>query len=213
MTKRTILGLSLGALGAFFIGCQDGPSTPSAPSAESAPAADTPSALTAPNTGSAPGVTSVEGTFDVGAPFAVSASGGGNWILEVFGLEVGNVLAFNAKRSADGVVQGEIEYQQTVFGETFRFHGPVTCVEVYDDGTRAKFGGPITRSNDPDIPVGLFMWFTVTDNGEGASGSPDQATIFGVGDEQANEDFCASPAPPPALFFTEVTSGNISVNG
>ncbi len=213
MTKRAILGLSLGALGAFFIGCQDGPSTPSAPSTESAPAAETPSALTAPNTESAPGVTSVEGTFDLGAPFAVSASGGGNWILDFFGLEVGNVLAFNAQRSGDGTVQGQWEYQQTFLGDVFRFHGDVTCIEVYDDGTRAKFGGPITRSNDPTIPVGLFGWWTVVDNGDGASGTLDGSSIIGVGDEQANEDFCTSAAPPNPLFFADVTSGNISVDG
>lgn len=213
MTKRAILGFSLGALGAFFIGCQDGHPTPSAPSTESVPAAETPSALTAPNTESAPGVTSVEGTFDIGAPFAVSASGGGNWILDFFGLEVGNVLAFNAKRSDDGRVQGQWEYQQTFLGEVLRFHGNVTCIEVYDDGTLAKFGGLITRSNDPGIPAGLFGWFSVEDNGDGSSGTLDGSSIIGVGDEQANEDFCASDAPPNPLFFADVTNGNISVEG
>lgn len=213
MTKRAILGLSLGALGVFFIGCQEGPSTPSTPSAESGSVAETPSALTAPAAESTPGVTSVEGTLDVGAPFAASASGGANWILDFSGLEVGNVLAFNAKRSADGTVQGQWEYQQTFLGDVFRFHGSVTCIEVYDDGTRAKFGGPITRSNDPTIPVGLFGWWTVVDNGPGGSGTLDGSSIIGVGDEQANEDFCASSEPPNPVFFADVTSGNISVDG
>lgn len=223
MNKQSILGVSLGALAVAFAACEDGPSAPSTDVAGTTEAA--PSALTMPATESTPlagepsssattpGIASVDRTLEAGAPFAASLTGGGNWDL-VFGeLVVGNVLAVNAKRTADGQVEGQMEYQQSFQGDTFRFHGPVTCIAVYDEGTRAKFGGPITRSDDPAIPVGLFMWFTVSDNGEGASGELDKATIFGIGDEQANEDFCASPDLPPPVFFTEVTSGNFRVDG
>lgn len=154
------------------------------------------------------------------APTVVAAaSGGANWDLFCCDLTgdgvpdaIGNVLAFNAVRHADGRVSGQIEYQQSALGDFFRFHGPVTCIGVYDDGTRAKFGGLITRSDDPTIPVGLYMWFTVVDNGNGAGSPPDRSSILGIGDEAANEAFCASDAPPNARFSADVTSGEIRVS-
>lgn len=161
----------------------------------------------------------VEASMAVNAPsVAASASGGANWDLGGFDLDddgdedpVGNVLAFNAVRYDDGSVRGQIEYQQSALGDAFRFHGTVTCIAVYD-GNRAKFGGPITRSDDPTIPVGVYMWFTVVDNGQGAASAPDRSSIFGIGDNAANEAFCASDAPPNPLFSADVTSGDIRVN-
>ncbi len=154
------------------------------------------------------------------ANVAAFAQGGGTWALNLGDLDgdgeddpIDNILGFTAVRYEDGRVQGQMEYKQKVFGLSFEFHGPVTCIGVYDDGTRAKFGGPITRSNDPTIPAGVFMWFTVIDNGEGAAADPDRSTILGIGDEQANEDFCASDAVPPAIFLADLTSGNITVAG
>lgn len=151
---------------------------------------------------------------------AAAASGGGTWLLNIGDLDgdglddpIGNVIGFRAVRFTDGSVRGQIEYKQYELGESLEFHGPVTCIGVYDGGTRAKFGGPITRSNYPPIPVGTFMWFTVVDNGEGANAPPDRSSILGIGDEQANEDFCASDAPPNPRFSADVTSGNIQVDG
>jgi hypothetical protein len=148
-----------------------------------------------------------------------SAAGGASWILGGLDLDgdgdadpVGNVLAFNAVRYADGSVDGEIEYHQSGLGERFLFHGKVTCISVYD-GNRARFGGPITRSEDPGVPVGRFMWFTVVDNGDGASGAPDRSSIFGLGTNAANEAFCANPALPNPRFSADIESGNIRVNG
>jgi hypothetical protein len=153
------------------------------------------------------------------APNVVAAaSGGANWDLGGFDLTgdgvedpIGNVLAFHAVRYADGGVSGQMEYQQSALGDSFRFHGTVTCIGVYD-GNRAKFGGPITRSDDETIPVGVFMWFTVVDNGQGAGSAADRSSIFGIGDEAANEAFCASNAPPNPRFSADITSGNIRVN-
>lgn len=160
------------------------------------------------------GVATTDAQLDVLPPnVAASARGGGNWILRVFGLEVDNVISFTAVRYEDGTVDGQMEYKQRALGESFDFHGPVTCIGVYDGGTRAKFGGPITRSNDPTIPVGVFMWFTVVDNGQGAGSSPDRSSILGIGDEQENEEFCASDAPPNPLFSADLTNGNITVDG
>ena len=167
------------------------------------------------------GLTTSEAGLDVLPPnVAAFARGGGTWDLNLGDLDgdgaddpINNVLGISAVRYEDGTVKGQMEYKQRVFGLSFDFHGPVTCIGVYDDGTRAKFGGPITRSNDPDIPVGVFMWFTVVDNGQGAGSPPDRSSILGIGDEQANEDFCASDAPPNSRFSADLTSGNIVIDG
>ena len=152
-----------------------------------------------------------------GPNVVVSASGGARWDLGGLDLDgdgaddpVGNVLAFNAVRKADGSVGGQIEYQQSALGETFRFHGTVTCIDVYE-GNRGRFGGPITFSDDPTVPVGLFMWFTVVDNGAGSSGTPDRSSILGLGDHEANERFCANPNPPNPRFSANIESGDIRV--
>jgi len=141
-----------------------------------------------------------------------SASGGVHWTIELpnpFGVEVGNQpLAFNAKKYADGTVEGQFEYHQVVEGESFNFHVEVTCMNVYD-GNRAKIGGVIRVSNDPTLPPGNFAWFQVFDNGEGAEVPPDQSSLIGFGNEAANEAFCASPNLP--RFGPWDVQGNVQV--
>lgn len=126
-----------------------------------------------------------------------SATGGAHFTVpaDVFGDEVGNVLTFNARKDAAGNVSGHYNYHQTYQGELFKFNGRVTCMNVYD-GNRAKIGAIIDVSNDPTLPVGVFIWWSVIDRGEGAGSPPDQSTIIGAGDEAANEAFCDSSALP-----------------
>jgi hypothetical protein len=141
-----------------------------------------------------------------------SASGGIHWTIELpnpFGVAVGNQpLTFNATKYADGTVSGQFEYHQVALGESFNFHVEVTCMNVYD-GNRAKIGGVIRVSNDPTLPPGVFAWFQVFDNGEGADGPPDQSGLVGFGNEAANEAFCNSPNPP--LFGPWDVHGNVQV--
>jgi len=141
-----------------------------------------------------------------------SASGGIHWTIELpnpFGVVVGNQpLTFNAKKYADGTVSGQFEYHQVALGESFNFHVEVTCMNVYD-GNRAKIGGVISVSNDPTLPPGMFAWFQVFDNGEGAADPPDQSGLVGFGNEAANEAFCNSPNPP--LFGPWDVDGNVQV--
>lgn len=137
------------------------------------------------------------------------ASAGAEWTVPAsqFGFEIENVLAFNAKKHADGSVSGRIEYHQSFLGFDIRLNARMTCMEIYD-GNRVKYGGVVEVSNDPDIVPGeLFIWFQGIDNGEG--GEPDLSTIAGAGDDAANEAFCASPAPPRFVF---PVSGNIQVS-
>jgi hypothetical protein len=147
-----------------------------------------------------------------GGPAVISANGGIHWTIPLpnaFGVEVLNQpLAFNAKKYADGSVNGQFEYHQIVEGESFNFHVEVTCMSMYD-GNRAKIGGEIRTSNDPTIPPGTFAWFQVFDNGEGANSPPDQSSLVGFGDEVANEAFCNSPNLP--RFGPWDVEGNVRV--
>lgn len=148
-----------------------------------------------------------------GGPGVVaSASGGVHWTIPLpneFGVDIGNQpLSFNAKKYANGAVSGEFEYHQLGLGESFNFHVDVTCMNVYD-GHRAKIGGVIRVSNDPTLPPGVFAWFQVFDNGEGANAPPDQSGLIGFGNEAANEAFCNSPNLP--RFGPWDVEGNVQV--
>jgi hypothetical protein len=156
----------------------------------------------------------IPATATGGSGRVASASGGVHWTIPLpnpFGVEVGNQpLTFNAKKYADGTVAGQFEYHQVALGESFNFHVEVTCMNVYD-GNRAKIGGVIRVSNDSTLPPGVFAWFQVFDNGEGANAPPDQSSLVGFGDETANEAFCNSPNLP--RFGPWDVEGNVQVRG
>lgn len=162
----------------------------------------------------APGVPDEARFASAAGPTVVAAANGGiHWTVPAsrFGFEIGNKLSFNGRRLADGTVLGRIEYHQSFLGNDIRLNARITCLQVYDDGTRVKYGGVVTASNDPDIVPGeLFIWFQGIDNGEGAGAPPDRSTIAGAGGEAANEAFCASDAPPVNVFDVQ---GNIDVSG
>ncbi len=142
-----------------------------------------------------------------------SANGSAHWTIPLpnqFGVVVENrTLSFNARKDADGTVTGRFEYHQVVEGEAFKFNVDVTCLNVYD-GNRAKLGGVITVSSDPTLPVGVFAWFSVFDNGEGANAAPDRSSLVGFGTEAANEAFCNSPNLP--RFGPWDVDGNVQVS-
>lgn len=140
-----------------------------------------------------------------------SATGGADWVLEVFGFTIPQTLGFSATKFADGTVRGHINYHQIFLGERLRFNATVTCMSVYG-GNRVKYGGEIVLSNDPTIPPGTFIWFQGIDNGEGADSPPDQSTGSGFGTEAENEAFCNSEDPPNPIFLADV-NGNIQVEG
>jgi hypothetical protein len=149
-------------------------------------------------------------------PPVVAANGSAHWTIELpnpFGVEVLNrTLSFNARKAAVGGVTGQFEYHQieVATGATFKFNVDVTCLNLYD-GNRAKLGGVVVVSNDPTVPPGVFAWFQVFDNGEGAGVPPDQSSLIGFGDEAANEEFCNSPNLP--RFGPWDIQGNIQVHG
>jgi hypothetical protein len=145
----------------------------------------------------------------------------------IFGGAVDNRLTFTAMRDADGNVSGSFNYEQTDFGTAgipYTYKGLVTCFKVYDTpvlqnfpdipamtGNRAKWGGVIEETNDPGVPVGTFGWFQSIDNGEGSNSPADLSTLFGLGDEAANEAFCNSENVPNPNFGPHAVQGNIQV--
>jgi hypothetical protein len=143
----------------------------------------------------------------------LSANESAHWTIPLpnpFGVVVWNrTLSFNARKYEDGSVSGRFEYHQVVEGEAFVFNVDVTCFNVYD-GNRAKIGGVIEVSNDPTLPAGVFAWFQVFDNGEGAAAPPDRSSLIGFGDEAANEAFCSSPNLP--RFGPWDVQGNVQVD-
>lgn len=161
------------------------------------------------------------------------ASGGYHFLVPadfnggIFGGAVDNRLTFHAERDAEGNVRGSFNYEQTDFGTAgipYTYKGSVTCFQVYDTpvlarfpdipamtGNRAKWGGQIEETNDPGVPVGIFGWFQSIDNGEGANSPPDLSTLFGLGDEAANEAFCNSDLVPNTNFGPHAVEGNIQV--
>jgi hypothetical protein len=151
-------------------------------------------------------------SFGAKGAVAVAASGSAHWTIEEpnpFGVRVVNrTLSFNARKMTDGAVRGVFEYHQVVEGEAFKFTVSVTCINVYD-GNRAKLGGVIEVSNDPTLPPGRFAWFQVFDNGEGQPDAPDQSSLVGFGNEEANEAFCNSPNLP--RFGPWDVEGNVHV--
>src|SRR5215211_3566291 len=162
----------------------------------------------------AAGLLIVPATASGDSGVVASATGGVHWTIPLpnaFAVEVGNQpLTFNARKDADGTVAGQFEYHQVALGESFNFHVEVTCLNVYD-GNRAKIGGVIRVSNDPTLPPGVFAWFQVFDNGEGANALPDQSSLVGFGNEAANEAFCSSPNLP--RFGPWDVHGNVQVQG
>ena len=143
----------------------------------------------------------------------LSANGSAHWTIPLpnpFDVVVWNrTLSFDARKYEDGSVSGRFEYHQVVEGEAFVFNVDVTCLNVYD-GNRAKIGGVIEVSNDPTLPAGVFAWFQVFDNGEGAGAPPDRSSLVGFGDEAANEAFCNSPNLP--RFGPWDVQGNVQVD-
>ena len=139
----------------------------------------------------------VSAAHDSGQAVVGKTKGDVEWTIppDVFGAEVGNDLAFKARKHADGSAGGWIRYIQTFQGETFEFVIDVTCLEFYD-GNRAKLGGVITWSNDPTLPPGRYGWFQAFDLGRGEQGPADRSSLLGFGDEAANEAFCNSPNLP-----------------
>ncbi len=119
---------------------------------------------------------------------------------EVFGVPVSARLFYAVAKDQDGNVSGLFAVSQTVDVVTNNYTGHFTCMGIYDfDGgrsNRAKIGGQIDTSDDPEAPPGVYMWWQQIDNARSPGHPPDKSTFGGFGDEAANIAFCQSPNPP-----------------
>jgi hypothetical protein len=114
-------------------------------------------------------------------------------------------LSYNALRHGNGNVSGQYQYYVAVQGDADTVHGSVICFKV--EGNRAWIGATVDHTSDPTI-VGLFSWWQVEDNGQGAQAQPDRTTFLGFGTLAETIDYCEGPDPN---FIFDIDHGNIQV--
>ena len=114
-------------------------------------------------------------------------------------------LSYNALRHADGHVSGQYQYYVAVQGVADTVHGSVVCFKV--EGNRAWIGATVDNTTDPTIE-GLFSWWQVQDNGQGAQASADRTTFLGFGTLAVTIAYCEGPDPN---FIFDIDHGNIQV--
>ncbi len=109
-------------------------------------------------------------------------------------------LFYVVGKSTSGSVNGVFAFSESVDGVTTHYSGRLTLMAIYDfDGgsnNRAKIGGPIDASDDPDHPAGQWIWWQQIDNALSPGHPPDKSTFAGFGDEAATIVFVQSPNPP-----------------
>ena len=84
-----------------------------------------------------------------------------------------NSFAFNALKTADGTVKGQVTVQVRVTDPIAMWKLDVDCLAV--SGNVAVLSGTISHSSLPQF-VGYGGWTAVQDNGEGANALPDMST-------------------------------------
>ena len=118
----------------------------------------------------------------------------------------------SAIRHADGTVTGQFQLQSEQVEPALRIHGAVTCFTIVPtpQGGVARLGGVIEKSNTPLAPEGVFVVWTVIDNGEGANDPADLTSDFFPTSALGAELHCEigfNLAP-----FMPVVGGNLQVH-
>lgn len=114
-------------------------------------------------------------------------------------------LSYNALRHANGDVSGQYQYYVAVQGDADTVHGTIICFKV--EGNRAWIGATVDQTTDPTVE-GLFSWWQVEDNGQGALSQADRTTFLGFGTLAETIAYCEGPEPN---FIFEIDHGNIQV--
>lgn len=114
-------------------------------------------------------------------------------------------LSYNALRHADGSVSGQYRYCVAVQGIADTVHGTIICLKV--EGNRAWIGATVDQTTDHTIE-GLFSWWQVADNGQGAHQPADRTTFLGFGTLAETIAYCEGPEPN---FIFDIEHGNIQV--
>jgi hypothetical protein len=117
------------------------------------------------------------------------------------------VLAFNAKRRADGTSTGQVRMDRKDANVSFNID--VTCMSV--SGNRAWIAG-IIRNQAGNIAIdGTISYFYVIDNGEGSNAPPDVASAVRLNDV-AGEDLEFCNDQPLLLPASPIDHGNVQVH-
>lgn len=145
------------------------------------------------------GVTeSVTGSTHMTVPLSVFVPG-------AEGDVVMRTLSYNALRHADGSVGGQYEYHVSIAGDTDRVHGTIICFKA--EGNRAWIGATVDETTDTTVE-GLFSWWQVEDNGQGANAAADRTTFLGFGTLAETIEYCEGPAPN---FIFDIDAGDLQV--
>lgn len=120
-------------------------------------------------------------------------------------------FSFNARRYADGSVDGEYQFYNRATGG--RWHGNVTCLEIRGD--RAWLGGR-AETGEFTPPNDRAGW-TVVDGGEGARAAGDRITLqWTAGGPGFASAYCAAAPVEGDLYglpLNDVEAGNIRIHG
>jgi hypothetical protein len=145
-------------------------------------------------------------------------TGAGKVTSNFLGAAVENEFSFSAHGEDDSAstgvaLNGQYHVEGTVgvvdvlpippfFSQTVDVQGKVDCIRVFEN--RAFFGGPITKSSNPDYE-GMNAYFDVADNDQppGNPADPDEFLFEII----TPDEFCPAPISGPPI-----TQGNIVVN-
>lgn len=115
-------------------------------------------------------------------------------------------FSFHASVGANGVTTGSYESRSP--GQEARTHGSIKCLTIFPDGKTAFIGAQITQRSGPGFPgaflVGNYVFFSVQDNGEGATALTDQFSDYY---DSGATLFCG----PYVLPMQTIKNGNIQV--
>lgn len=119
-----------------------------------------------------------------------------------------SVYAFNASLDATGTVSGQAEVHLT--STPAHIHIDVQCLVVRDN--EAWLSGPVTRTDNPEVPLGTVFLWRAQDNGEGRSAEPDGISSF-VWRPERNYSPAVCLWQPESMAMAPWTNGNVQILG
>lgn len=153
----------------------------------------------------APSRSAGRGAGDATGPAEYLVTGGAHFV-NVTGLF--RRVTFEMRQHADGTFDGE---WNLVAGAAI-IHGEPRCFRIVD-GHTVRIGGVVENSHFvPNVAPGSGFVMMVTDDGEGANGTPDLTSRIYFNVPLADVDaFCETGTAPGPLPFDALTAGNVQI--